>query len=329
MATPVQAAPPPRLELRGASKSFGAVRALTGGELVLRAGEVHALLGENGAGKSTLVKILAGVHAPDAGELRVDGVARRFASPSAAREAGIAVIYQEPTLFFDLSIAENIYMGRQPLDRLGRIDSAAMERQVAALLASLGVNLKPRQPVRGLSIADQQVIEIAKALSLEAGVLVMDEPTAALSRPEVERLFAIVRTLCERGAAVLFITHRLEEVFALSRHVTIMRDGAKVLDAPTAELDTARIVATMVGRDLASFYPKAEVERGAVRLAVRGLTRLGVFKDVSFEVHAGEIVALAGLVGAGRSEVARAVFGIDPLDAGEIVVAGRRLAPGD
>ncbi|WP_414449295.1 sugar ABC transporter ATP-binding protein [Burkholderia sp. 22PA0099] len=328
MATPDKAVPP-RLELSGASKSFGAVRALIGGELVLQAGEVHALLGENGAGKSTLVKILAGVHAPDTGVLRVDGAERRFASPSDARAAGIAVIYQEPTLFFDLSIAENIYMGRQPLDRLGRIDYAAMERQVAVLLASLGVNLQAQQRVRGLSIADQQVIEIAKALSLDANVLVMDEPTAALSRPEVERLFAIVRTLCERGAAVLFITHRLEEVFALARHVTIMRDGAKVFDAPTETLSTTKIVATMVGRDLATFYPKAEVERGAVRLSVRGLTRIGVFKDVSFDVHAGEIVALAGLVGAGRSEVARAVFGIDPLDAGEIAVAGKRLAPGD
>ncbi len=330
LATPDQAAsPPPRLELRGASKSFGAVRALIDGELVLRPGEVHALLGENGAGKSTLVKILAGVHAPDTGALRVNGAACRFASPSDARAAGIAVIYQEPTLFFDLSIAENIFMGRQPLDRLGRIDYDAMHRQVATLLASLGVNLKPQQPVRGLSIADQQVIEIAKALSLDAGVLVMDEPTAALSRPEVERLFAIVRALCERGAAVLFITHRLEEVFALAAHVTIMRDGARVLDAPTAALDTARIVATMVGRDLETFYPKAGVARGPVRLSVRGLTRIGVFRDVSFEVHAGEIVALAGLVGAGRSEVARAVFGIDPLDAGEIQVAGRRLVPGD
>ncbi|AJK48783.1 sugar ABC transporter ATP-binding protein [Burkholderia plantarii] len=331
MAIPEQAAAEaaaPRLELRGASKSFGAVRALVGGELVLRAGEVHALLGENGAGKSTLVKILAGVHAPDTGVLRVDGRERRFATPSDARAAGIAVIYQEPTLFFDLSIAENIYMGRQPLDRLGRIDYDAMFASVAALLGSLGVKLNPRRPVRGLSIADQQVIEIAKALSLEANVLVMDEPTAALSRPEVERLFAIVRTLAGRGAAVLFITHRLEEVFALTRHVTIMRDGAKVFDAPTATLDTAAIVATMVGRDLETFYPKAEVERGAVRLAVRGLSRTGVFKDVGFEVHAGEIVALAGLVGAGRSEVARAIFGIDPLDAGEIVVSGRRLAPG-
>ena len=318
----------PRLELRHASKSFGRVRALSDGELVLWPGEVHALLGENGAGKSTLVKILAGVHRPDSGDLHIDGVARHFVTPAEARDAGIAVIYQEPTLFFDLSIAENIFMGRQPVDRVGRIQYDAMHREVRDLLASLGVDLRAEQLVRGLSIADQQVIEIAKALSLNANVLIMDEPTAALSLPEVERLFTIVRRLRERDVAILFITHRLDEVFALSQHVTIMRDGAKVFDAPTADLSTAAIVAKMVGRDLESFYPKADVTPGEVRLSVRGLTRIGVFKDISFDVRAGEIVALAGLVGAGRSEVARAIFGIDPLDAGEIQIAGKRLSPG-
>ena len=213
----------PRLELRHASKSFGRVRALSDGDLALWPGEVHALLGENGAGKSTLVKILAGVHQPDSGELVVDGVARRFATPAEARDAGLAVIYQEPTLFFDLSIAENIFMGRQPVDRIGRIQYDAMRREVDGLLASLGVDLRADQLVRGLSIADQQVIEIAKALSLNANVLIMDEPTAALSLPEVERLFAIVRKLRERDVAILFITHRLDEVFALTQRVTMQR----------------------------------------------------------------------------------------------------------
>jgi len=318
----------PRLELRHASKSFGRVRALIDGNLILRPGQVHALLGENGAGKSTLVKILAGVHQPDGGELWIEGVERKLANPAQARDAGIAVIYQEPTLFFDLSIAENIFMGRQPVDRLGRIDFARMHSDVRALLLALGVDLQAEQKVRGLSIADQQVIEIAKALSLNANVLIMDEPTAALSAPEVERLFSIVRKLREREVAILFITHRLEEVFALTQHVTVMRDGAKVFDAPTAELDTDAIVAKMVGRDLKHFYPKAEVAPGQVMLAVRGLTRVGVFKNVSFDVRAGEIVALAGLVGAGRSEVARAIFGIDALDAGEILIDGARLPLG-
>ncbi|WP_321813403.1 MULTISPECIES: sugar ABC transporter ATP-binding protein [unclassified Paraburkholderia] len=319
----------PRLELRQASKSFGRVRALVDGSLVLKPGEVHALLGENGAGKSTLVKILAGVHRPDGGDMLVDGTPHQFASPAQARDAGIAVIYQEPTLFFDLSIAENIFMGRQPLDRLGRIDYDTMHREVAELLVSLGVDMKPERLVRGLSIADQQVIEIAKALSLNANVLIMDEPTAALSLPEVERLFTIARTLRDRGVAILFITHRLEEVFALTQHVTIMRDGAKVFDAPTSTLTTQEIVARMVGRDLATFYPKADVKPGDVMLRVRGLTRRGVFKDIAFDVRAGEIVALAGLVGAGRSEVARAIFGIDPSDAGNVQVAGKALAMGN
>ncbi|QYD72082.1 sugar ABC transporter ATP-binding protein [Paraburkholderia edwinii] len=318
----------PRLELKHASKSFGRVRALANGGLVLWPGEVHALLGENGAGKSTLVKILAGVHQPDTGELYIDGTPRHFATPAEARDAGLAVIYQEPTLFFDLSIAENIYMGRQPVDRIGRIQYDAMRDEVNGLLASLGVDLRADQLVRGLSIADQQVIEIAKALSLNASVLIMDEPTAALSLPEVERLFAIVRKLRERDVAILFITHRLDEVFALTQHVTIMRDGAKVFDAPTSALTTDQIVAKMVGRDLETFYPKAEVTPGEVRLAVRNLTRIGVFKDISFEVRAGEIVALAGLVGAGRSEVARAIFGIDAYDSGEVLLGGKRLASG-
>ncbi|MDP9153997.1 MAG: sugar ABC transporter ATP-binding protein [Pseudomonadota bacterium] len=318
----------PRLELRHASKSFGRVRALGYGSLALWPGEVHALLGENGAGKSTLVKLLAGVYQPDSGELLVDGVARTFANPAEARDAGLAVIYQEPTLFADLSIAENIYMGRQPRDRIGRIRYDEMNREVDALLQSLGVNLRAERLVRGLSIADQQVVEIAKALSLNANVLIMDEPTAALSLTEVERLFAIVRALRERDAAILFITHRLDEVFALTQRLTIMRDGMKVFDSMTTDMTIDSIVSKMVGRDLDTFYPKADVPPGEVRLSVRGLTRDGVFKNISFDVHAGEIVALAGLVGAGRSEVARAIFGIDPVDAGEVKIAGKALQLG-
>jgi rhamnose transport system ATP-binding protein len=325
----------PWLELVAARKSFGAVTALVEGHLQLWPGEVHALLGENGAGKSTLVKVLAGVHAHDAGELRLQGRPVRFRSPADARDAGIAVIYQEPTLFGDLSVAENVYMGRQPRKRFGLIDHAGMQAAVAGLLASMGVRLDPQAPVRGLSIADQQVVEIAKALSQDARVLIMDEPTAALSRPEVERLFAIVQRLQARQVAVLFITHRLEEVFALAQRVTIMRDGAVVHQAPTVQLQARDIVRLMVGRELNDYYPRRHAQPGEVLqpgevvLQVRGLGRAGQFHDVGFDVRAGEIVALAGLVGSGRSEIARALFGIDPLDAGEIHVAGRRLRPGD
>ncbi|MDW5326532.1 sugar ABC transporter ATP-binding protein [Plantactinospora sp. KLBMP9567] len=314
-----------RLALSGVRKSFGAVHALADVRLELRAGEVHALVGENGAGKSTLVKILAGVHAPDAGELTMDGAPLILTGPADARAAGIAVIYQEPTLFPDLSVAENIFMGRQPLRGLRRIDTATMRRRATELFARLGVPLDPDRPARGLSIADQQLVEIAKALSFEARVLVMDEPTAALSGIEVERLFAVVRSLREAGAAILFISHRFDEVFALSQRITVMRDGRWVSTDPADDLDVAQVVRRMVGREVSQLYPKQQTEAGGVILQVRGLTRRGVFADVGFEVRRGEIVALAGLVGAGRSEVVRAVFGVDPYDAGEVLVDGVRL----
>ncbi|HWM08846.1 MAG TPA: ATP-binding cassette domain-containing protein, partial [Solirubrobacteraceae bacterium] len=225
------------IELEHASKSYGAVRALRGGTLALEPGEVRALVGENGAGKSTVVKLMAGVVRLDSGRLAVDGEAVDFHSPTAARDAGIAVIYQEPTLFGDLSVAENVVMGRHPLAGGRRIDRQAMHAQVGELLERLGVSMDPERPVRGLSIADQQIVEIAKALSFDARVLIMDEPTAALAGPEVERLFGVIRALRERGAAVLFISHRLEEVFEICDSVTVMRDGAVVHESATAEID--------------------------------------------------------------------------------------------
>jgi rhamnose transport system ATP-binding protein len=317
----------PLVELRDATKSYGAVRALRDADVVLRAGEVRALVGENGAGKSTLVKVLGGVVRRDGGEMLVDGEPVDFHSPHDARDAGIAVIYQEPTLFPDLSIAENVVMGYHPLGAFKRIDRRAMHAQVQGLVDRLGVRLDPDRPVRGLSIADQQIVEIAKALSFDARVLVMDEPTAALSGPEVERLFSVVRTLREQGAAVLFISHRLEEVFAICDTATVMRDGAVVHDAEIAAITTDEMVKRMVGRELSALFPKQDVAVGDPVLKVHRLTREGVFFDVSFDVRAGEIVALAGLVGAGRSEVARAIFGIDKPDAGHVEVDGTRLPP--
>src|SRR5215217_499066 len=318
----------PIVELRDAARSYGAVRALRDANLVLRAGEVRGLIGENGAGKSTLVKVLGGVVRRDAGDMRANGESVDFHSPHDARDAGIAVIYQEPTLFPDLSIAENVVMGYHPRAALGRIDRGAMHRQVQALLDRLGVQLASDRPVRGLSIADQQIVEIAKALSFDARVLIMDEPTAALSGPEVERLFAVVRTLREHGAAVLFISHRLEEVFEICDTATVMRDGAVVHDARIADMTPDEMVRRMVGRELSAMFPKQDAAVGDSVLKVHRLTREGVFFDVSFEVRAGEIVALAGLVGAGRSEVARAIFGIDKPDAGHVEVGGRTLPPG-
>ncbi|WP_344874155.1 sugar ABC transporter ATP-binding protein [Nonomuraea antimicrobica] len=326
--------PPPLLSLRNVSKSFGAVQALRDVRLDLRAGEVHGLVGENGAGKSTLVKILAGAHPADTGTLRAGGAELTFAGPADARAAGIAVIYQEPTLFPDLPVAENVFMGRQPLRSLRRIDAGAMHEGAAGLFARLGVRLDPGRPARGLSIADQQLVEIAKALASDARILIMDEPTAALSGVEVERLFSVVRSLRDAGAAVLFISHRFDEIFALCHRITVMRDGRRVSTDPAADLTVDELVRRMVGREVSTLYPEpaqstVDTAVGEPRLEVRGLTRHGVFADVGFAVRAGEIVALAGLVGAGRSEVARALFGIDRPDAGEVLLDGVRLPPGD
>ena len=317
----------PLLELRDVSKSFGAVRALRGVELALHAGEVHALVGENGAGKSTVVKILSGALRADSGGVWLDGEPLVLDGPAAARAAGIAVIYQEPTLFPDLSVAENIFMGRQPLAGLRRIDTDAMRAQVNELFARLGHRIDPDRPARGLSIADQQMVEIAKALSFDARVLIMDEPTAALSGVEVDRLFAVARSLRNAGAAVLFISHRFDEVFDLCERVTVLRDGQYVSTDRVADVNVDDLVRRMVGRDVSSLYPKGDSDTGDVVLRVEGLTRQGVFADVGFVVRSGEIVALAGLVGAGRSEVVRAVFGVDRYDAGTVHVDGTRLPP--
>jgi len=322
------AATEPLLVLEHATKSFGAVHALEDGFIELYPGEVHGLVGENGAGKSTLVKILAGVHRPDTGRLLIDGTEAIFDNAKQSQHAGIAIIFQEPTLFPDLSVAENIFIGSQPLKAGHRIDHRKMRRDTAELFDRLGVRMDPDRPARGLSIADQQLVEIAKALTADARVIVMDEPTAALTISEVARLFGITRTLRDHGAAVLFVSHRLEEIFDLCQRVTVMRDGRHVLTKPIEELTTASIIRAMVGRDMDALFPKENAERGGPVLRVERLTREGVFTDVSFDVHAGEIVALAGLVGAGRSEVARAIFGIDKADAGAVSVHGRRLRNG-
>jgi rhamnose transport system ATP-binding protein len=320
--------PAPLLSLEHAEKSFGAVRALEDGIVDLYAGEVHGLVGENGAGKSTLVKILAGVHRPDAGRLVLEGREEIFDNAKQSQEAGIAIIFQEPTLFPDLTVAENIFVGVQPLKRFRRIDGRRMRREAGAVFDQLGVKLDPERVARGLSIADQQLVEIAKALTTNARVIVMDEPTAALASTEVDRLFGIVETLRSRGNAVLFVSHRLEEIFAICERVTVMRDGRHILTQPTEELTVQSVIRAMVGRDMDALFPKVAAERGPVVLKVDRLTREGAFTDVSFEVRRGEIVALAGLVGAGRTEVARAIFGIDRWDAGSVEINGRRLKPG-
>ena len=312
------------LSTRGLTKSFGGPPVVKDMEFDLRPGEVHAVVGENGAGKSTFLKLIAGVHQPDAGQIAIDGMPVQISNPTVARSLGISLIFQEPTLFPDLSVAENIFMGNHPVRRpLPFIGWQRMRAQAAELLQSIGARIDPAQPVGDLSVAEQQLVEIATALSHRARFVLMDEPTASLTPREVERLFGIIRDLTARGTAVVFVNHRLEEVFAIADRITIMRDGVKVGTWDAREISRDEVVRRMVGRELADAPVRTPAQPGEVALEIEGLTSPGVFRDVSLSVHRGEIVALAGLVGAGRTEVARAVFGIDPFERGTIRLFGR------
>ncbi len=315
------------LRMEGVRKTFPGVVALDGVDFDLRRGEVHVLLGENGAGKSTLIKMLSGAHRPDGGRVLVDGSPVRIQGAQDAERLGIATIYQEFNLVPDLSVAENIFLGRQPR-RFGVVNRTKMDERAAELLARVGVDVSPRTRIRDLGIARLQMVEIAKALSLNARVLIMDEPTAVLTTEEVDKLFRIVRTLRADGVGVVFITHHLEEIAALGDRVTVLRDGRSVTQVPAAT-DQDELVRLMVGRSIEQQYPRERPASedtgesdGAPLLKVRGLGRGGSFQDVDFDVRAGEVVGLAGLVGAGRTEVVRALFGADPYDTGTVEVAG-------
>jgi rhamnose transport system ATP-binding protein len=317
----------PLIELRGIAKSYGGVQAVAGVSFAIERGTVHALVGENGAGKSTLVKILTGVVHPDEGELVIDGETHRIGDPQTAHHLGIVAMFQEPTVFPDLTVAENVFAGRHRKTPLRTVAWGAMRAEASRLLGELGADFPADAPVRGLGVADRQLLEIAKALSSSARLLVMDEPTAALSPHEVDNLFATVRRLRERGVAIVFISHRLEEVTAIADTVTILRDGRHVATRPAADLSHGEVVRLMVGRSLDALFPKEEAEIGDVVLRAEGLGRRGVFSGVSFELRRGEIVGLAGFVGSGRTEVARSIFGIDRLDAGQLWISGRRFRP--
>jgi rhamnose transport system ATP-binding protein len=315
------------LQMSGVQKRFGGAVALQGTNLSIRAGEIHALLGENGAGKSTMLKILAGVHVNDGGTIKLGSKDFLTGSPQDSIEQGIAVIYQEPSLFLDLTLAENVFIGRQP--KKGRIiDWKFAQSEAKRLFKELGVDLDPKRQARGLSIADQQVVEIAKALSMNANVILMDEPTAALSATEVERLMTVMKSLKAANKAVIFVSHRLDEVFAISDFITVMRDGATVSENPVEKTDLQKVIKEMVGRELTEMFPKTENKIGSVVLEVNDLTNPAYFRNISFNVKKGEIVALAGLVGAGRSEVARAIFGVDKYETGSVKINGKALPAG-
>lgn len=321
---PSSASAEPLLTMQGAVKRFGGALALNGAHLTLRSGEIHALLGENGAGKSTMLKVLAGIHELDEGTVLLRGAVFEQGSPRAAIQQGVAVIYQEPSLFPDLSLAENVFVGQLPRKGIG-LDWKRMRTESAALFEELGVPLDPMRLARGLSIADQQVVEIAKALSMDAKIILMDEPTAALTSSEVDRLVTVMNRLRDANKAVVFVSHRLDEVFAICSYLTVMRDGETVAESPVADSSIEEVIRWMVGRDLKEIFPKVPATPGKVALRTEKLTSGTTFRDISIEVRTGEIVALAGLVGSGRSEVARAIFGVDPYDSGEVFLDETKL----
>jgi rhamnose transport system ATP-binding protein len=313
----------PVLGIRSVSRAFGSIQALQDVSLALHPGEIHALLGENGAGKSTLIKIMTGVEQPDAGEIRVDGQPVRLGSAFDGQTHGIAAIYQEPMVFPDLSVAENIFIGHRDRGRVVR--RSRMRQEAEQVLARLDVRMDVGQPARGLTLAQQQTVEIAKALSLKVRVLIMDEPTASLSAHEVAQLFRIVTALRRQGVAVLFISHRIEEVFEIADRITILRDGRWVSTTARAEMTPAAAIRGMVGRQLVEFYKRTESSPGEVVLEVRELRREGAFEGISFDLRSGEVLGFAGLVGARRTDVGLALFGIAPADGGEIRLDGSEV----
>ena len=316
----------PLLRLAGITKSYAGVHALRAASFDLRVGEVHALVGENGAGKSTLVKIITGAVVPDGGEMELDGRRIEQLSPRAARELGIAAIYQQPALFPELTVAENIALGSQRVPALGRVDWRGRHRRAAELLARVGAEIDPEADAGELTMPQQQLVEIARALGARAHVLILDEPTASLSEEDTRNLFRVVRELRDQGVGMIYISHRLEELPIIADRVTVLRDGETIDTREMAEVDRATLIQLMVGRDLSAVFPKRTVPLGDIVLELRGVgSAASGVHGVDLAVRAGEIVGLAGLVGAGRTELARTLFGLDPADEGEILIRGKPI----
>ncbi|MEW6579054.1 MAG: sugar ABC transporter ATP-binding protein [Chloroflexota bacterium] len=315
------------LELHHISKTFPGVKALDDVSFDVRPGEIHCLLGENGAGKSTLIKVASGVYQPDSGEIVAQGETVRFGSPRDAQTHGIATIYQELLLYPELSVAENIFMGHAPRTRFGAVDWSLMRQKSREILASLNIqDMDVNRKVGSLTVGNRQRVEIAKALSMNARVLIMDEPTASITETDVERLFETIELLKERQVGIVYISHRLNEVFIIGDRVTVLRDGRYIATKPVAETSEDDLVSMMVGRTIDNLFPKLETQIGQVVLEARNLTRKRVTHDVSFQLRAGEIVGMAGLVGSGRSEVAQAIFGFAPAHSGTILIDGKEVA---
>jgi len=315
------------LKLVGISKSFPGVRALDNVHIEVRKGEVHALVGENGAGKSTLMKILSGAYARDKGDIYWEGQKVEIRQPKDAQDMGIGIIYQEFNLVPQLSISENVWLGREHFRNkaLHLIDWKEMHGRTRALLQELHLDLDPARPVEGLGVAHQQMVEIAKALSLDAKLLIMDEPTSALTDTEIQQLYTVIRKLQQRGVSVIFISHHLEEVFEICDLGTVLRDGEYITTVKLQETTKDQLIQLMVGRSLDQQYPKVHTQRGKEALRVEGITRKGLLNNISFKAYTGEILGLAGLVGAGRTELMRAVFGADPVDHGKVYVFGKEV----
>lgn len=312
------------LEMKGISKSFYGNQVLHSVDFTLEAGSVHALMGENGAGKSTLMNILIGIHKRDGGRILLDGKEVNIEAPADAKRLGIAMIHQELSSVSEMSIAENIYLGREPLKH-GFLDYRQMYRQTEELLKMLNIDLNPRQRMGSLRVADQQLVEIAKAVSQDAKIVIMDEPTSSITDREVENLYSIIRDLKMRGTGIVYISHKMDEVYTITDKITVLRDGHSISTWNTAEVTNDMVIKAMVGRELKEQYPKKEVEIGETILELKKLTVKGQFEDISFKVHKGEILGLVGLVGAGRTETMQALFGMTKPESGEIILKGQKV----